>query len=138
MTKELISKQCFAEREQLIGKYCDALPTDHAMPIEQIRELIVQIEKEYKFFLCGIWEQVKDGDNRSLDAILDKRWNRTVLAREYTAPIKTAIEDAEEITLWEKITNSNYRDMAHLNSLIIAYVYDLLAHITRDFLEDVK
>lgn len=38
MTIELISKQCLAEREQLIGKYCDTLPADHAMPIEQIRE----------------------------------------------------------------------------------------------------
>ena len=118
MTKELISKQCLAEREQLIGKYCDTLPADHAMPIEQIRELIVQIEKEYKVFLCGLWEQVKGEDDRSLDAILDKRWNRT--------------------TLWEKISNSNYRDIDHLNSLVKAYAHDLLAHITRDFLEDVK
>lgn len=102
MTKELISKQCLAEREQLIGKYCDTLPADHAMPIEQIRELVMQMEKEYKVFLCGLREQVKGEDDRSLDAILDKRWNRTVLAREYTAPIETAIEEAEEITLWEK------------------------------------
>lgn len=136
MNKELISKQCLAEREQLISKYCYALPTDHAMPIEQIRELIEQIEKEYKVFLCGLWEQVKDDDDRSLDAILDKRWNRTVLAREYTEPIETAIEEAEEITLWEQITNSNYRDIDHLNSLVKAYVYDLLAHITRDFMEE--
>ena len=33
MTKELISKQCLAEREQLIGKYFDTLPADHAMPL---------------------------------------------------------------------------------------------------------
>ena len=65
MTKELISKQCLAEREQLIGKYFDTLPADHAMPIEQIRELIVQIEKEYKVFLCGLWEQVWSLHNRT-------------------------------------------------------------------------
>ena len=136
MTKEFISKQCLAEREQLIGKYCDTLPTDHAMPIEQIRELVVQIEKEYRIFLCGLWEQITGGDDRSLDAILDKRWNRVVLAYEYNAPIETAIDEAEEITLWEKISNSNYRDIEQLNALITAYARDLLAHITLDFMED--
>lgn len=97
-----------------------------------------QLEVEYKNFLSDSWLQVRGADNRTLDAILDKHYNRFGLGVEYATPIITAQAKAEEITLWEQITNSNYRDIAHLNTLIRAYANDLLAQITRDFMEDMK
>jgi len=136
MTKEQISKQCLVKRELLIAKYCDMLPIDSPLSIEQIRERMIQMEEEYKLFLTGLWEKEKGADTCLLDTILDKQWNRVVLAKEYTLPIKTAMGKANEITLWEQITNSNYRDIEQLNALITAYARDLLAHITLDFMED--
>lgn len=138
MKREEIAKRCFAVREQLIDKYCGSLPKDHAIELEQIGSLVEKLEEEYKRFLAELWEQVKGNDTRSLDDILDKRYNRFALHVEYAAPLNMAVANAEEVTLWEQITNSNYRDIEHLDTMISAYARDFLAHITLDFMEDVK
>ncbi len=138
MTREDISKECLNVRELLIRDCHNVLPTDQAADMEKINHLVGRIEEEYKNFLSTLWKDIRPDDERTLDDILDKRYNRLVLARDYTAPIEAAIGDAEEITLWERIINSNYRDIEQLNALVIAYIRDLLAQITRDFMEDVK
>ena len=136
--KQQLSKACLAERERLLQKYVSNLPVDLALSLSQIGEIIEQMEDEYKQFLAQLWEQVRNDDSRSLEDILDKRYNRYILNREYAKDIRTSHAAAEEITLWEQITNSNYRDIEHLNALVGAYARDLLAHITQDFMEDVK
>lgn len=138
MTREEISKECLNVRELLIRDCHNVLPTDQAADMVKINHLVGRVEEEYKNFLSTLWKDIRPDDERTLDDILDKRYNRLVLARDYTAPIEAAIGDAEEITLWERITNSNYRDIEQLNALVIAYIRDLLAQITRDFMEDVK
>lgn len=132
-----LSKTCLAERERLLQKYVSNLPVDSALSLSQIGEIIEQMEDEYKLFLTNLWEQVRNDDCRSLDGILDKRYNRYILNREYAKDISTSHAAAEEITLWEQITNTNICDIEHLNALIYAYAKDLLAHITVDFMEDV-
>ena len=138
MTREDISKECLNVRELLIRDCRNVLPTDQAADMEKINHLVGRVEEEYKNFLTTLWKDIRPDDERTLDDILDKRYNRLMLARDYTAPIEAAIGDAEEVTLWERITNSNYRDIEQLNALVIAYIRDLLAQITRDFMEDVK
>lgn len=137
MSIQELSRQTIAERERLIEIIEGALPTDSAITIDRIGELVEQAENEYKHFLSQLWEQIRCSDRRALDDILDKRYNRFGLGGEYAPAIKQAISDAEEVTLWEQITNSNYRDINHLNSLVVAYSKDLLAHITLDFMEEI-
>ena len=134
MTREDISKECLNVRELLIRDCRNVLPTDQAADMEKINHLVGRVEEEYKNFLTDLWKDIRPDDERTLDDILDKRYNRLVLARDYTAPIEAAIGDAEEITLWERITNSNYRDIEQLNALISTYAHYLLAHITADFI----
>ena len=138
MTLEDISKSCLAERERLQEIHLASLPTDKVIDLAQIAELIDKIEQGYKLFLTDLWNDIRQTDKRTLNAILDKRYNRFGMGSEYAVSIKSAISEAEEITLWEQITNSNYRDIEHLNSLIRAYAHDLLAHITADFMEDIR
>ena len=138
MTLESISKSCLAERERLLDTHLASLPADKAIDLAQIAELIERIEQGYKSFLTNLWNDIRQNDKRTLDVIIDKHYNRFGIGSEYAVPIKSAISDAEEITLWEQITNSNYRDIEHLNALIRAYAHDLLAHITADFMEDIR
>lgn len=138
MTMKSITKACLDERERLLDTYLASLPTGEVINREQIAELIDQIEQEYKSFLKNLWHSIRNKDQRKLDDLLDKRYNRFGIGSEYGVSIKSAISEAEEITLWEQITNSNYRDIEHLNALIRAYARDLLAHITLDFMEDIK
>lgn len=137
--KQDIAKICLEERELLLSKYLEGLPIESAISLEEISSLVERLEEEYKQFLTTLWEQVRNEEEvRSLDDVLDKRYNRYILNREYAKDIRVSQSAAEEITLWEQITNTNIRDIEHLNALIRAYAKDLLAHITRDFMEDVK
>lgn len=138
MTKEQLSKLCHAERERLIDTYFGNLPIDKAVDLGIITERINKMEDEYKLFLAKLWHQSEEVDVLSLNGVLDKNLNRWSLGGEYAVSIKEAHSEADEVTLWEQITNSNDRDIKHLNALIIAYARDLLAHITMDFMEDVK
>ena len=138
MNKQVIAERCLNERERLLQKYVRALPHEQALSLLEISEIIEQLETEYKQFLKRLWEEIKQDDSRSLDDILDKRYNRYILNHDYAEDIRTSQAAAEEITLWEQITNTNSHDIDHLNALISAYATDLLAHITLDFVDDVQ
>lgn len=135
---ENINKCCLDERERLLKKYVECLPTDKALPLVEIGAIIEQMEDEYKLFLTNLWAQIKKDDGRTLDDILDKRYNRYIVYREYAKEICESLIEAQQITVWEQITNTNSQDIARLNALIYTYAKDLLAHITLDFMEDVK
>lgn len=138
INKQQIANLCLDEREQLLQKYVVNLPEDAALPLSRIGEIVEQMEDEYRQFLSGLWEQVRKDDTRSLDEILDKRYNRYILTCEYAKDIRVSQAAAAEITLWEQIADTNIHDIRHLNALIYTYAKDLLAHITLDFTEDVK
>ena len=138
MTRDELVLSCIEERERLIDTYLGDLPTDKAVDLGIIVERIDKMEEEYKLFLAKLWHQSEDVDVQSLNGVLDKNLNRWSLGGEYAASIKEAHSEADEVTLWEQITNSNNRDIKHLNALIVAYAKDLLAHITLDFMEDLQ
>ena len=139
MNKQEISKRCLEERERLLQKHIECLPTESALLLPEIGTIIEKLEDEYKQFLTTLWTQVRPNDEkRSLEDILDKRYNRYILNREYAKDIRVSQAAAEEITLWEQITNTNSQDIEHLNALVTAYAKDLLAHITLDFMEDIN
>ena len=138
MSIEELSKCSLAERERLIEAYFGALPVDNPISMEQIAERIGQMEEEYKVFLVKLFYQSDTIDEQTIYSVVDKNINRYALGGEYAPTLKEASANAEQITLWEQITNSNDRDVKHLNALVVAYARDLLAHITRDVLEEVK
>lgn len=137
MTHQEIIKQTIEERERLVQAHLNSLPMDTAIDIAEITERIEALEQEYKLFLARLWKDECPEDERGLEDILDKQYNRFALDRDYQSKIVEAQAAAEEVTLWEKMTNSNYKDITQLNALIVAYAKDLLAHMTRDFMEDV-
>lgn len=138
MNTEELSKCCFAERERLMNTYFGTLPTEQAIRLDYVGDLIQRMEDEYKQFLFDLWRKQHPDSKKTMDDILEKQYNRFSLGREYAAKLNAAFADAKEITLWEQLTNSNDKDIQHMNALIIAYAKDLLALITMDFMEDVK
>lgn len=138
MKQSDISLRCITERERLINTYFGTLPTEQAIRLDYVGDLIQRMEDEYKQFLFDLWCKQHPDSKKTMDDILEKQYNRFSLGREYAAKLNAAFADAKEITLWEQLTNSNDKDIQHMNALIIAYAKDLLAQITMDFMEDVK
>ena len=135
MTRQEITKSCMEERTRLMEKYTGCLSENPSR--DDIFRLAEQMEDAYRVFLESLWQQIKADDTRTLDQLLDKRYNRMAMTLAYSRSISEADEKAKEITFWEQITDSNGRDIAHLNTLVRSYFTDLLAHITMDFMEDI-
>lgn len=138
MKKAEILKKTLTVRESIIENCHNALPKDHAVDMDFVNQLIDKVEEDYRTYLSVLWGEISQNDKRSLDDILDKRYNRLMIAHDYVTSIESAHKDAREITLWERLTNSNGKDIQQMNALIIAYSKDILAQITQDFMEDVK
>lgn len=138
LSKAKVSVLCLHERERLVLSHVNDLPEDRVLSLYEISCIIDQVETEYKQFLLELWSRIQGKDGRTLDDILDKRYNRFFLKLGYAKQICLAHADAEEVTVWEQITNSNYQDIKQLNVLVRACAIDVLAHITSDFMEDVS
>ena len=137
MMRKQIIEQTLSERERLLERYCGSLPEDEAISLEQITELASQAQGQYRNFLSELWTQVRRDDTRSIDELLDKQYDHFAVDSEFREQLRSAVGEAQEVTFWEQITRSNSRDIAHLNSLVRAYLSALLAHLTIDFMEEV-
>ena len=76
-------------------------------------------------------------DGRSFEEIMNRNLNRSMLDAEYVPDLKEARENAERITLWEKISRSNHEDVTYYKGLLRQYTRELLKQTMKDFLEDV-
>ena len=52
--------------------------------------------------------------------------------------IAYAYREAQQRTLWERITRSNHKDVTYYKGLLMEYTRDLLMLMREDFLEEVK
>ena len=51
--------------------------------------------------------------------------------------IELAHKDATEQSLWERITQSNHKDVTYYKGLLLEYTRDLLMVMCLDFLEEI-
>ena len=135
--------RCDVFSKSLLDKYFGSLVNEAAVlkqdtiDAKYMEDLPLKIEEEYKVFLSSLWEEIKGNDCRNIDDILDKHYTRMCIDDKYSSKISVAKEDAERITLWERITNSNHKDVTYFKGLLYDYSCELLRNMTRDFLEDI-
>ena len=97
-------------------------------------ELPLKIEEEYMAFLGELKREFFPGDPRAIDEIIDCPLKREMIRDDYELDVEKAYENAKNITFWEKLTRSNYKDVTYFKGLVKQYTEDLLEHMTDDFL----
>lgn len=141
MNIEEIKHLCINKEHELLEKHFGNLVAEaaHEQP-ESIggydMELPRRIENEYKEFLRELWNGIAIGDARSLDEILEESGLRSLMTGSSREALEQAHKDATEQTLWERITQSNHKDVTFYKGLLEDYTGERLYGIRRDFLEE--
>ncbi len=95
-------------------------------------DLIEQIYKDYCNFLCDMWPTIRPQDTLTYAPSEDYR--QILADTEEYKQLYAAYQDAVKRTLWERITLSNYKDVAQYKLLLRRYSRHLLIMLQEDFL----
>ena len=101
-------------------------------------ELPLRIEAEYRETLRDIWNGMVLNDSRSFDELFDKPHDREIMTADDRECISKAFRDAQQRTLWERITNTNHEDVTFYKGLLEEYTRELLFCMKIDFIEEIN
>ena len=135
MDKKNIEKLCSDKSKELKNDYfgnCDRPETIWGYDLE----LPLRIEAEYREFLEKLWKEIAPNDNRKIDEILEEQKLRTLMTEDDREGLSNAYKNAKKQTLWERITKTNYKDVAIYKAYLKEYTEELLLYMRLDFLEE--
>ena len=101
-------------------------------------ELPRQIEAEYRDYLKTLWAEVAPNDSRTFEDIIDKQRMSDLMTEDDRERIHYAYDEASRRTLWERITQTNHKDVTYYKDALKVYTEELLLALRCDFMEDVR
>ena len=142
MTNEQIKKLCKEKEQELLDKYFGNLAHEAAIERpetigEYTKDLPLKIEAEFREFLEELWKDVAPGELKGTPLVLEEQKLRKLMTDDDREGIHYAYKDATEITLWERITKTNHKDVTYYKGLLLEYTRDLLLTMRNDFLEEI-
>ena len=138
MTTEQIEKLCKEKELDLLDKYFGNL--DKEVIIERPetigeyeKELPLKIEAEFKEYLLDIWKEI----NPDKECVFEEQKLRELMTEDDREGIEYAYKDAVAQTIWERITQTNHKDVTYYKVLLKEYTQELLTCMRLDFLEEI-
>lgn len=131
---ELLTKE---KEQELLDRYFGNLPKEAVIDRpetigEYTKDLPLKIEEEYRDYLVELWKQYSDKP-----LVLEEQKLRWLMTEDDREAVDAAYKDAKRITLWERITKSNHKDITYYKGLLYEYTKDLLLIMRLDFLEEI-
>lgn len=142
MTNEQIKKLCKEKEQKLFDKYFGNLVHEAAIERpetigEYTMDLPLKIEAEFREFLEELWKDAAPAELKGTPLVLEEQKLRKLMTDDDREGIHYAYKDAIEVTLWERITKTNHKDVAYYKGLLLDYTRDLLLVMRNDFLEEI-
>ena len=142
MIKNEIVKLCIEKEQELLNKYFDNLVNEAGIEMpetigEYTKDLPLKIEAEYRKFLEKVWEKHVPAELKGTPLVLEEQKLRKLMTDDDREGIDVAYKDASTVTLWEKITKSNHKDVTYYKGLLFENTKDLLLIMRHDFLEEI-
>lgn len=143
MNHKTVENLCNEKAEILLNKYFGNLVKEASVDCPETigdydLELPLRIEKEYRNFLKELWTEIALDGKRTIDDLLDKNHLRDMMTEDDREGIAYAYRNAQQRTLWERITITNHKDVTYYKGLLEEYTWELLFSLKHDFLEEVK
>ena len=137
-TKEEIAKLCKEKELDLLDKYFGNLDKEAIIERSETigeyeKELPLKIEAEFKEYLLGIWKEI----NPDKECVFEEQKLRELMTEDDREDIEYAYKDAVEQTIWERITQTNHKDVTYYKVLLKEYTQELLMCMRLDFLEEI-
>lgn len=142
MNKSDVEKLCSEKSDSLLEKYFGNLVKEAAIDCpETIGDydlgLPLRIETEYRDFLQELWKEIAPDDQRTIDDLLNQQKLRDRMTEDDREGIAYAYRNAQQRTLWERITKTNHKDVTYYKGLLEEYTRELLFCMKHDFLEEI-
>ena len=142
MTNEQIITLCKEKEQELLDKYFGKLVKEAAIERpetigEYTKDLPLKIEVEYRVFLEELWKEHNPNEQKGRPLVLEEQTLRELMTADDRKLIDAAHKDATELTLWERITKTNHKDVTYYEGLLQEYTRDLLRVVRNDFLEEI-
>lgn len=138
-----IERICSEKANSLLNVYFGNLVKEAAIDCpetigEYDMELPLRIEAEYRDFLKELWVEIAVDDQRTIDDLLNQKQLRDKMTEDDREGIAYAYRNAQQRTLWERITQTNHKDVTYYKGLLEEYTRELLFCMKHDFLEEVQ
>lgn len=142
MNTEQVINLCKEKEQELLNKYYGNLVKEAAVECpetigEYTKDLPLKIEAEYRAFLEESWKEHAPEKLKGTPLLLEEQKLRKLMTDDDRELIDVAHKDATELTLWERITKSNHKDVTYYKGLLQEYTRDLLLVMREDFLEEI-
>ena len=142
MTNEQIKTLCKEKEQELLDKYFGSLVHEAAIERpetigEYTMDLPLKIEAEFREFLEELWKDAAPAELKGTPLLLEEQKLRKLMTDDDREGIHYAYKDAIEVTLWERITKTNHKDVTYYKGLLLDYTRDLLLVMRNDFLEEI-
>ncbi len=136
-------QRCEQKEQELLSKYFGNLVHEAANERpetigEYTQDLPLKIEAEYRAYLEELWPQVAPEPLRGTPLVLEEQELRERMTDDDREAVANAHRAATRCTLWERITQSNHKDVTYYKGLLQEYTRDLLLVMREDFLEEVE
>ena len=138
MTTEQIARLCKDKEQELLDMYFGNLVEEAVIECpetigEYEKDLPLKIEAEFKEYLLGIWKEI----HPEKECVFEEQKLRELLTEDDREGIEHAYKNATEQTLWERITQTNHKDVTYYKGLLKEYTQELLTCMRLDFLEEI-
>lgn len=144
MSKVDIELKCFKKAEELIKKYFPdfikdaAIIRPEALTEEYNNDLPNKVALEFRCWLAELWKDVTNNkEQRSFDEIMNLARSIEITNSSYVPYLNDARKEAENITLWEKLTKTNHEDVTYYKGMLKQYIEELLNVMIKDFVADI-
>lgn len=142
MTPQEIANLCEEKQNQLLYKYFGNLVHEAAIERpetigEYTKDLPIKIESEYRVFLEELWLKHAPAELKGTPLVLEEQKLRMLITEDDRELLEPAYKEATERNLWERITKTNYKDVAYYKGLLQTYTKELLTAMRLDFLEEI-
>jgi len=142
MENEGLRSLCKEKEQELFKKYFGNLVIEAAIKRpetigEYTKDLPLKIEAEYRAYLEELWKEHAPEELKGTPLVLEEQKLRKLMTDDDRDLIDEAHKEATELTLWERITQSNHKDVTYYKGLLQEYTRDLLLVMREDFLEEI-
>lgn len=142
MTIQEIENICQQKQKELLECYFGNLVNEAAIERpetigEYTKDLPLKIEAEFRTFLEELWNKHTPSGLRGVPLVMDEKKLRRLMTDDDREMIGHAYEEATEQTLWERINQTNHKDVTYYKGLLYLYTKDLLLVMRNDFLEEI-
>lgn len=136
-------QRCLNKEQELLKKYFGNLVKEAALEQPETigdytPDLPLKIEAEYRTFMEEIWPEVAPEHLRNTPLVLEEQKLRKLMTESESKALEKAFHKAQERTLWERITQSNHKDVTYYKGLLHELTRNLLMVMREDFLEEVE